>query len=223
MMTAGFLGDAGGGFGAAGLGGGMMTGGLAAGLMAGSMLPGAALPAAVLPGAVLPGAVLPGAVLAGEVAAGGMPFGAGGYGGTGGYGGGYGLGGDLWAMRALQGLGGGAGPGRPMAPRPDVSRGSLVPEGEDLAGLTVTGDSPAVLAFVLVPAGGRVVLEILNEPGAPTFVYRAAGADGLAAVNRALDDCGFQPEAAARLGPPLAGQVPHDEHWAAGLDALLAG
>jgi hypothetical protein len=217
MMAAGFLGDAGGGSGGSGLGG-MMPGGLAAGLMAGGMLPGA-----VLPGAVLPGAMLAGEVLAGEVAAAGMPFGAGGYGSAGGYGGGSGLGGDRWAMRALQGLGGGAGSERPMAPRPDVSRGSLIPAGEDLAALTVTGDSPAVLAFVLVPVGGRVVLEFLNEPGAPTFVYQAAGADGLAAVNRALDDCGFQPAAAARLGPPLAGQVPHDEHWAAGLDALLAG
>jgi hypothetical protein len=40
------------------------------------------------------------------------------------------------------------------------------------------------------------------------------------AISRA-DDCGFQPGAA--LGPPLAGQVAHDEHWAAGLGEQLAG
>ncbi len=80
-----------------------------------------------------------------------------------------------------------------------------MPEGDDVSALTVTGDRPAVLAFVLVPVGGRVVLEILNEPGVPTVVYQAAGPDGLAAVNQALDDCGFQP--GAGLGPPLAGEV----------------
>jgi hypothetical protein len=132
--------------------------------------------------------------------------------------------GGYWALGALQGLGGGAGPGpsRPMTPRPDTSRGNLVPESDDVTAVTVTGDRPAVLAFVLVPAGRRVVLEILNEPGAPTFVYQAAGPAGVAAVNRALDDCGFHPAAAAALGLPLAGQVDHDERWAAGLDALLA-
>jgi hypothetical protein len=169
-----------------------------------------------MPFAGLPGAGLPGAVLAGEVAAAGMPFGSGGYGA-----GGYGLAGSWWALGALSGLGGGAGGGRarPMAGRPDTSRGSLVPEADDVSAVTVTGDCPAVLAFVLVLAGGRVVLEILNEPGVPTLVYEAAGPDGRAAVNRALDDCGFQPGAVP--GPPLAGQVAHDEHWAAGLDALI--
>jgi hypothetical protein len=168
-------------------------------------------------GGVMPGgAGLGWAMLAGEVAAAGMPFGAGGYGA-----GGYGMAASYSALGALQGLGGGAGGGRerPMAARPDPGRGRLVPESDDVAAVTVTGDHPAVLAFVLVPAGGRVVLEILNEPGVPTFAYQAEGAAGLAAVNRALDDSGFQPGAA--LGPPLAGQVAHDEHWAAGLDALI--
>ena len=148
----------------------------------------------------------------------GMPFGAGAYGA-----GGYGLAESWWALGALSGLGGGAGgrQARPMAGRSDTSRGSLVPETDDVSAVTVTGDCPAVLAFVLVLAGGRVVLEILNEPGVPTLVYEAAGPDGQGAVNRALDDCGFQPDAV--LGPPLAGQVAHDEHWAAGLDGLIAG
>jgi hypothetical protein len=49
-----------------------------------------------------------------------------------------------------------------------------VPEGDDVSALTVTGDRPAVLAFALALAGGRVVLEILNEPGAPTWVYQSS-------------------------------------------------
>jgi hypothetical protein len=167
-------------------------------------------------GGGLGGLMTAGLLAGGDVIAAGMPFG----------GGGYGLAGGYWALGALQGLGGGgagAGPGRPMAPRPDTSRGRLIPESDDVAAVTVTGDRPAVLAFVLVPAGRRVVLEILNEPDVPTFVYEAAGPAGVAAVNRALDDCGYQPEAAPALGVPLAGQVAHDERWAAGLDALLAG
>jgi hypothetical protein len=141
-------------------------------------------------------------------------------------GGGYGMAESYWALGALgllPGLGAGAGGGRarPMAPRPDAGRGRLVPESDDVAAVTVTGDRPAVLAFVLVPAAGRVVLEILNAPGVPTFVYQAAGPAGIAAVSHALDDSGFQPGAAA--APPVAGQVAHDERWAAGLDELLAG
>jgi hypothetical protein len=187
---------------------------------------GAGLGGGLVGGAGWAGAGLAGAMLAGEVAAAAMPFGAGGYGGggygPGGYGGGgYGIAESYWALGALRGLGGGAGGGlaRPMTARPDTGRGSLVPESDDVSAVTVTGDRPAVLAFVLVLAGGRVVLEILNEPGVPTVVYQAAGPAGLATVNRALDDCGFQPGAA--LGPPLAGQVAHDERWAAGLDALM--
>jgi hypothetical protein len=122
----------------------------------------------------LPGAGLLGAVLAGEVAAAGMPFGAGDYGA-----GGYGMATSYWALGALHGLGGGAaGSTRPMTARPDTGRGSLVPETDDVSAVSVTGDCPAVLAFVLVLA-------------------------------------------AAALGPPLAGQVAHDEHWAAGLDELI--
>ncbi len=51
-----------------------------------------------------------------------------------------------------------------------------------------------------------------------TQVYRADGADVLAAVNRALDDAGF------RGAPPslaLAGQVPHDAQWPDRIAALL--
>ena len=135
---------------------------------------------------------------------------------------------SYWALAALRGLSGGAGggPPRPMAAQPVAAQpgtgpGGLVPPADDVSALTVTGDRPAVLAFVLVPAGDRVVLEILNEPGVPTLVYEAAGVAGRAAVNQALDDCGFQPGGAAGLPP--AGQVAHDERWAAGLDQLLAG
>jgi hypothetical protein len=175
-------------------------------------------------GGVLTAGMLSGLGAGGQGGAGmagaGMPFGAGmvGYGAEV-----YGPAGSYWALGALHGLGGGAGggPARPMAARAGTGRGSLVPEGDDVSALTVTGDRPAVLAFVLVPTAGRVVLEILNEPGVPTVVYQAAGAAGLAAVNRALDDCGFRP--GAGLGPPRAGEVAHDERWAAGLDELLRG
>jgi hypothetical protein len=64
-----------------------------------------------------------------------------------------------------------------------------------------------------------------------------AAEDGLIAVNRALDDAGFQPAAVHAAGltaayrpdsrtSPLAqwviGQVPHDGQWTARLAALLA-
>jgi hypothetical protein len=69
-------------------------------------------------------------------------------------------------------------------------------------------------------------------------VYRADGADGLAAINRALDDAGFQAAAvhaeglaaparpAARsqlLTSSLAGQVPHDAQWPNRIAELLPG
>jgi hypothetical protein len=167
----------------------------------------------------------------------GGPFGfAGGSGAAG-----YGALGDYWAFRAL-GAGMSAGQPRPMAARPDVVRGGLTPATEDLAALTVTGEDPAVLAFVLGGCRGRVVYEVLNQPGTMTLVYRADGAAGLAAINRALDDAGFATAAGdgggalgspapPAAGPPaglrllsaaLAGQVPHDAQWPDRIAELLA-
>jgi hypothetical protein len=176
------------------------------------------------------------------------------YGGYGGYGfadrfGGWG---DYWAFRALgagagAGFGGGYGGGyggpadgglRPMAPRPDVTRGRLTPATENLSALTATGDDPTVLAFALGDRAGLVVYEVLNKDEPMTYAYRPDDDNALAAVNRALDDAGFQPAALhaagltaasrpdARTSPLprwLTGQIPHDEHWAATLAALLAG
>ncbi len=59
-------------------------------------------------------------------------------------------------------------------------------------------------------------------------MYRADGADALAAVNRALDDAGFQVAAPGLAASPsplasaLAGQVPHDAQWPDRIAALLA-
>jgi hypothetical protein len=125
---------------------------------------------------------------------------------------------------------------RPMAPRPDVTRGRLTPATEDLSALTVTGEDPTVLAFALGSRAGLVVYEVLNHPAPATLVYRADGAEGLAAINRALDDAGFQTDAvhaeglaagarsgaAAFLASSLAGQVPHDAQWQARIAELLA-
>jgi hypothetical protein len=203
------------------------------------------------------GAFQPGlmGMMAAGVMSGGPPMGPGGfagpmgYGGPGGYGGyggpggpfgfgeGYGMYGDYWAFRAL-GAGMNARSDRPMAPRPDVTRGRLTPATEDLSALTATGDNPTVLAFALGCDPGHVVYEVLNQPGPATFVYRVAGPDGLAAINRALDDAGFQaaavhaegltaPARPAGQSPPaltsaLAGQVPHDAHWSDRIAELLA-
>jgi hypothetical protein len=97
-----------------------------------------------------------------------------------------------------------------------------------------------VLAFALGCHPGRVVYEVLNQPEPMTFVYRAQGADALAAVNRALDDAGFQPAAVhaegltapvAVSGPSAApsaltasllAQVPHDPQWHDRIAQLLA-
>ena len=153
-----------------------------------------------------------------------------------GFGEGYGGYGDYWAFRAL---GAGMNPReqRPMAPRPDVTRGRLTPATEDPSALTASGEDPTVLAFTLGSRPGRVAYEVLNQPEPMTFVYRADGPDGLAAVNRALDDAGFRPGAVHAEGPavparPLArssalalslvGQVPHDAHWLARIAELLA-
>jgi hypothetical protein len=173
------------------------------------------------------GGMMAAGMMPGVMGPGGPLFGSGdGYGGYGGY----------WAFRAL-GAGLTAGQQRPMAPRPDVTRGRLTPATEDLAALVVTGDDPTVLAFVLARAGDRVVFEILNQPAPMTFVYQAAGPDGLTVINRALDDSGFQADVVPATGlgslPPrnfsrllagsLAARVTHDVHWSSQIAALLSG
>jgi hypothetical protein len=145
--------------------------------------------------------------LAGVLAAGMMSGGPA----TFGFGEGYGVFGSYWAFRAL---GAGMNPRgtRPMAPRPDLTRGLLTPATEDLAALTMTGDSPTVLAFALGRGPGLVAYEVLNQPEPATFVYRGE----LAAVNRALDSAGFRAAA-----PAPAGSVPHDAAWADRIAALF--
>lgn len=199
---------------------------------------------------------LGGAMAAGVMGGGGYggPFGGGGYGGGrfGGYGGPFGGGygaygggfGDYWAYRAL---GGGMNwahgdIAHQMTPRADVRRGRLTPATEDLAALTVSGHDPTVLAFALLSSPrGRVAYEVLNLPEPVTYVYESDGdastADASTAVNRWLDDAGFQASAvhasglasAARTGPSatllarsLVAQVPHDEDWQRQIADLLA-
>ena len=151
--------------------------------------------------------------LAGVMAAGVMASGPGAFG----FGEGFGAFGGYWAFRAL-GAGMNGRDLRPMAVRPDVTRGRLTPATEDLSALAVTGESPTVLAFVLAQGPGGVAYEVLNRPEPVTYVFRGE----LAAVNRALDGAGFAP---AALEPRLipGGQVPHDERWPDRIAALLAG
>jgi hypothetical protein len=130
-----------------------------------------------------------------------------------GFGTGYGAFGDYWAFRAL-GAGMNAREQRPMAPRPDTTRGRLTPATEDLRALTACGEDPTVLAFALGSQPGRVVYEVLNQPEPMTFLYRADAGP----LNRALDDAGFRP---AALHP--AAQVPHGPDWPARIAELLAG
>lgn len=168
---------------------------------------------------------LAGMMAAGAMAGGGASFGygPGGYGPFGGgpFGGGPigGPFGDYWAFRALgAGL---AGRGlRPMATRPDMTRGLLTPAQDDLSALTVTGQDPTVLAFALGRRAGQVIYEVLNQPAPPTLVYRAGDP---AAVNRALDEAGFDPERAGPAGTgPVLARIPHDEHWAEHMAALFS-
>jgi hypothetical protein len=174
-------------------------------------------------------------MMAAGISSGGPPMGLDGLGGPGGafgFGEGYGAFGAYWAFRAL-GAGMNTRQPRPMAVRPDVTRGSLTPATEDLSALVATGESPTVLAFALGRRPGRVVYEVLNQAEPMTFVYRADGADGLAAINRALDDAGFQAAVHADglaapaahpglLTSALAGQVRHDAQWPARIAQLLA-
>jgi hypothetical protein len=185
---------------------------------------------------------LTGMLAAGAMSSGPQP-GLAGPGGMFGFGEGYDAYGSYWAFRAL---GAGLNPGqqqRPMAQRPDVTRGLLTPETEDLSALTATGQDPTVLAFALGLGTGRVVYEVLNHPEPMTYVYRAEGADtpadALAAFNRALDDTGFQPAAVhaegltaptrpvgssaapSPLTASLLAQVPHDPQWRDRIAELL--
>jgi len=157
--------------------------------------------------------------MTGMMAAGIMACQPAGPGGSAGFGEGYGAFGAYWAFRAL-GAGMNAREQRPMAARPDVRRGSLTPATEDLSALVATGESPTVLAFALGSRPGRVVYEVLNQPEPMTFVYRADGTDGLATINRALDEAGFQAAAVQADGP--AAQVPHDAQWPDRIARLLA-
>ena len=177
----------------------------------------------------------------------------GGFGGYGGYGyggpfgggpGGFGGLGGLWAFRALGGLNSGADLQHQMTPRADVRHGLLIPETQDLAALTTSGDDPTVLAFgLLAPArgGDLVAYEVLNLPDPVTYVYRAGGADSRVLVNQALDEIGFAPAAIHAAGSgdlaaahrqdaatsPLAralvAEVSHDADWQRQLAMLLSG
>ncbi len=166
----------------------------------------------------------------GDGAGGGPGFAGGGFGGGPfGFGEGYGEFGDYWAYRAL-GAGMNAATPRQMSTRPNVERGRLTPASEDLSALTVSGEDPTVLAFLLGRAGEFVVFEVLNSDERCTYLYRAPAPDGLTAVNRALDDCAFavsavhaeglrspaavagQPSAAFLIGA-LAAAVPHGPQW----------
>jgi hypothetical protein len=175
------------------------------------------------------------------------PGGGGGYGG-GGYGGPFGGGpggyGGYWAFRALGGMNGTPGGAHsPAAVRADIRYRTLIPETEDLAALTTSGEDPTVLAFALLTprrGGDLVAYEPLNRPDPASFVYRGAGQDPRALVNQALDAVGFaaaevhaaasgnltaghrQDAATSPLTRALVATVAHDQEWAARLTDLLA-
>ena len=168
---------------------------------------------------------------------GGSGPGGSGFGGPAGFGGGYGGYGGYWAYRAL-GAGMNHGGQRPMTARADVTRGRLTPATEDYSALTITGDDPSVLAFVLASSGSRVFFEVLNLAEPTTLVFRAEGPGAVAAINRALVDSGFSrpPAAGAGLTAParpagqpavladlLVGEIPHDARWSGQVSALLSG
>ena len=121
--------------------------------------------------------------------------------------------GEYWAFRAL-GAGMNTSQQRPMASRPDISRGSLTPAADDPSALTVGGAEPTVLAFALCAVRGRVIYEVLNQPGSGTYVFVADDEGGLSTLNRALDEAGFAPDTATGpLARSLSDRIPHDEHW----------
>jgi hypothetical protein len=137
-----------------------------------------------------------------------------------------------WAFRAL-GVGTAS---RPMGHRANVNWGLLTPQTEDLSALTAAGADPTVLAFALGRTPGNLaVYEALNIPEPMTFVYRADGDDGTAAINRALDNAGFAPAqahvsgltASPRPGPgspvlasALVTTVPHNANWSDRITSL---
>jgi hypothetical protein len=72
-----------------------------------------------------------------------------------------------------------------IQPRADVRRGRLTPATTDYDALTVSGNDPAVLAFVFCRTpDGRTIYEVLNKPRHATYVYRSSE---VAEINRALD------------------------------------
>jgi hypothetical protein len=129
-----------------------------------------------------------------------------------------------------------------IRPRADMERDRLTPAYEDVGALTAAGERPTVLAFTLhLAPGGRLVYEVLNDPGPATHVYRLADP---AVLNRALDLLGFRVEdlpiddrpdypagyaAAVRALPALgvlrdayAGRIAHDGNWSAELARHLS-
>jgi hypothetical protein len=196
------------------------------------------------------GGMLGAGVMSGLGPGGGLGgYGPGGYGGFAGYGyggpfgGGLAQLGGLWAFRALGAGQNWAPGGQPhMTPRPDMRRGLLIPETEDLAALTTSGADPTVLAFALLaPAhgGDPVAYAVLNLPEPVTYVYRTGGPNPRAAVNQALDDAGFaaaelhaaasgdltaahrQDAGSSALAAALLATIPHDPGWPGQLDGLL--
>jgi hypothetical protein len=136
-----------------------------------------------------------------------------------GFGGGLGAFGEYWAFRALGASMNASPQQRPMASRPDVSRGLLTPATDDPAALTVNGAEPTVLAFALCAVPGRVLYEVLNQPEQDTYVFIADDEGGLSTLNRALDEAGFRPE---EVGRSLSDRIPHDDHWQQRVARLVA-
>lgn len=137
----------------------------------------------------------------------GPPTGPGGFGGgPPGFFGGYGGYGDYWAFRAL-GAGMNTRQDRPMAARPHVTRGRLIPAAEDLSALTVTGEDATVLAFVLVSHAGRVAYDVLNQQSPATYVYRADGPGGSPrSTGRSTTPGSRRQPSTRRASPPRPGR-----------------
>lgn len=212
-----------GGYGGGGYGGGYM-GGMGFGGPFGSMGPGLAYGMLGWGGGAYGGGGAGGGY--------GGGFAGGGYG-AGDYGGGYGSGGYAGGGYGAGGYGGGHVP----TPRPDMTRGLLTPAHDDLDALSVSGEDPSILAFLLCTAGpGRVVYEVLNLPDHATYVYRDAD---VSMVNRNLELLGFaadpiherEPDLTSRadrspalriLRERFAGRVVHTDDWEARLRELTS-